>query len=720
MIKTLGIIEDLSRRILEYWNSKTISQQRFLTFQIATASLIYYIFSPTFHPSPVMFSKRPDKHTTGLINLRNDCFANSSLQAYSSLPGLTEYLNNFHKTFRSLEEFITSHDIDVGAILKSRKSTDSKFKNSMLTFDVPLHTAMATLIKKLQETQLTSRTISVWTFLHCLEGIFSAKISRSQHDAHELTQLINETLEHENLKVKHVYDYLLKNLQKLTSANASDYQTLEKVHPVEFPFSGLILTQMRCLSCKGVSKPSFTPFLMLTLCAPELPETDLETLLDENELEQIEGYQCLKCRITKIVGNEDSQNPSSPLVSDLVKLNDDSTLCINDDLPEALETFVKNYNVNGLDISRVTSVVFRKTQILKPPKIFGLHLSRSSFAGGNASRNQCRIGFKDNLVLSIGSEFKELEKYLEEDLPSRNTLPTVLTTDVNDMEDEEVQREDIDETGDDTEEEKTESDRTDSDDKEDSDTDKTDSDDDDVNSLATSTSYKGSKSTDLTSIHTAGKGTPTETLNNTPITRDQTLDLKEHFKRFKFNDNDVYKYKLRAVIRHVGSHTQGHYECYKRKPLFVKDAEGNIFKLTPEIEENVDVETDVSDVSSQKSLENPNMRRKFSTIMGRRPSIFHANPSQSDIQEIVRSGSATPAELLVGMDQDYFSEKLSSALKPESKPVKMKKIPSVIKSPFWRISDSSVTEVGKENVLIEKTSVYMLYYERIDRKQIKR
>ena len=49
---------------------------------------------------------------------------------------------------------------------------------------------------------MTTRTISVWTFLHELENIFNAKMSRSQHDAHELTQLINETLENENLKFK--------------------------------------------------------------------------------------------------------------------------------------------------------------------------------------------------------------------------------------------------------------------------------------------------------------------------------------------------------------------------------------------------------------------------------------------------------------------------------------------------------------------------------------
>ena len=48
-------------------------------------------------------------------------------------------------------------------------------------------------------------------------------------------------------------------------------------------------------------------------------------------------------------------------------------------------------------------------------------------------------------------------------------------------------------------------------------------------------------------------------INLAPISHKQTDNLKELFKRFKFNDNDLYKYRLRAVIKHMGSHTQGHY-----------------------------------------------------------------------------------------------------------------------------------------------------------------
>ena len=132
-------------------------------------------------------------------------------------------------------------------------------------------------------------------------------------------------------------------------------------------------------------------------------------------------------------------------------------------------------------------------------------------------------------------------------------------------------------------------------------------------------------------------------INLAPISHKQTDNLKELFKRFKFNDNDLYKYRLRAVIKHMGSHTQGHYECYKHKPLYVKDKNGNIFKLSPEIKDELtgEIHCEATPVelnpaqsnanngsatmrsSSSGSSENDEgFRHKFSTMMGRRPSVF--------------------------------------------------------------------------------------------------
>ncbi|EGV63277.1 cysteine proteinase [Yamadazyma tenuis ATCC 10573] len=724
-----------------------------------------------------MFTKRPDKYTTGLINMRNDCFANSSLQAYSSLPGLTEYLNKFILSFHDLTTFIEDNQIDIDqipdALPESNNPSNPKFKKMEAKFEVPLHISLAKILKKLQATQLTTRTISVWTFLHDLEKIFDAKISRSQHDAHELTQLISETLENEYLKVTKKFKNLLNNL---SSKSHKHIGVVKLIEFPDFPLNGLILTQMKCFNCKGVSKPKFSQFLMLTLHTPETISTDLESLLNENESESIDGYQCLKCRVKYIVNNENyskAENRSNLaaeeeiLVKELTKLNDNPSFCINDDLPEYLENYIKTYKKNNVDISKITSTVLRKNQILKPPKIFGLHLSRSSFNGFNVTRNSCRVSFRDHLNLSIGKEYSEDLKHFQ--LAAQDSFfinedtskSKVLTTDVDDMEDEAVQREDVEESGDHDSE---------SEDHEDEDAIAADQTESDVDSVISTHTISQAIASSKSSASSATVKTP-ESLNNSPITTDQTDDLINHFKKFKFNENDVYKYRLKAMIRHQGSHTQGHYECYKRKPLFVKDKDGMIIKLSPEIlDEAIETEeetheppastkfrrasmisassTEIDAPSSESqrtyssssdradimaSLNEDNIpeppgtfRRKFSNMMGRRPSVFQADPEDVRIEEIIPSGLTTPAEIIVQeMDSDYFSSELTDQVNAKLKTkdhhqdsgngVKLKKIPSLLKNPYWRISDSLITEVSKAAVLCETTSVYMLYYERVEK-----
>mmetsp|Transcript_1747 Transcript_1747/g.1736 ORF Transcript_1747/g.1736 Transcript_1747/m.1736 type:complete len:840 (-) Transcript_1747:71-2590(-) len=800
--------------------SRTSEQQRNLFISGILVGLSFYILLPSisipFFPyqKDKMFSKRPDKYTTGLINLRNDCFANSSLQAYLALPKLTEYLNEFITAFQQLKKFMVTNGISSELQINSHDEPNgsSKFKANNSKFEIPLHYALSKMMKSLQETRMSSRTISVWTFLHALENIFNAKISKSQHDAQELTQLINETLENENVKILKK----LKQLRRELSNNSSLLNDLDSIQLPEFPFSGLILSQMKCLSCSFVSKPNFFPFLMLTLNAPQKTSTELETIIDENESESIEGYQCLKCRLIKITENENhlkeigksnNSEEEEKILNTLFDLNNDKKLCINDDLSPELEEFIKSYNKYGLDIAKVTSTVFRRQQILKPPKIFGIHLSRSSFNGVDVTRNPCRVSFKDHLTLSIGKDYheelKQFQNAANEESISEdaNFSSNVLTNDIDDMEDEEYQREDIDENGNEDEENE-ETSTTDNGENTTSDNEFDDDDDSDNSSLtSTETSHTTPTITKYKQSDAASSSTTLrtpETLNNAPITEDQTDKLRKHFRSFKFNDNDIYKYKLRALIKHQGSHSQGHYECYKRKPLYVKDKDGVIFKLSPEIMDDVtgDITCDVTGISapdptfkdeerntslnsvkedsssetatrrkkfsfsfsnnrrssvtsstsdnadptSKTSDETPNLkninedefedsgsgfRRKLSTMMGRRPSVFQADPSNANIQEIIHSGLNTPAELLVdGPEVDYFSSFGGGSQKTipeekEQKKVKMRKIPSLIKHPFWRISDSQITEVSRSTVLWENATVYMLYYERVDRGQIK-
>lgn len=727
---------------------------------IASILVTLWILTPTLFTKKQkpMFTKRPDKYAAGFINMRNDCFANSSLQAYSSLPSFTEYLNKMLEVYHHTMELVGQLEIDLDEVVdldKIRAFSHSKFNAAELGqtaktardyFKVNLHVAMAKMLSKLNDTQMLTKNLSVWTFLHEIEKIYNARISKSQHDAHELTQLINETLETENIICIRVLKLISEHLQKLPEL--APYVLLLQEFP-EFPIGGLVILQMKCLTCASVSKPGILPFLMLTLHPPQEATTDLDTLLAKNGSETITEYHCLKCRLSKIIINEDymkeNGHTNAPeeeeIVTKLRECNNDAHLFINEDLPTELEKYVATYKKGGLDILTITSDVFRETHILKPPKVFGIHLSRSAFNGVTLSRNPCRVSFEDKLSLSIEDDYVGDLQKLKLQFNHEANLDThktgVLTTDVNDMEHVSTASEDSNFREEVVNEREQDLLNTAS------------SENDDVElELIDNLSL-----TSETSLNTTIAPSKQETLNSAPISEDQTKNLIKHFGQFKFNENNVYKYRLRALIRHNGSHIQGHYECFKRKPLFVKDSEGNIFKLAPEIDTNLveevqELEPQTGD-SKDASARNPSadysskptFRNRISSIIARRPSIMQATPTDSNLQEIIDLGIATPSEVLLD-GADYFQppsaldiqnlfDKFAKLGFAEPAPaekkapvinnqVKMKKIPSLLRYPYWRIGDTQVQEVSRSAVMFETTSVYMLYYERVDRKQIKR
>lgn len=754
------------------------NSRRYKYYLLSALGLLYWVFSPTlfsfiqqrFHldlhifsgSKKTMFTKRPDKYAAGFINMRNDCFANSSLQAYSSLPSFTEYLNKMLSVYQHTLELVNQLDIDLNSVVdleKIRAFAHSKFnaseagndaKTAREYFKINLHVAMAKMISKLNNTELLTKNLSVWTFLHEIEKIYNARISKSQHDAHELTQLINETLETENIICIRVLQLITEYLQK--TPEMAPYVLLLQVFP-EFPIGGLVILQMKCLTCSFVSKPSILPFLMLTLHPPQESATDLDTLLQKNGLETITEYHCVKCRLSKIIGNEDymaenghkNDPEEEEIIYKLRKWNIDSQLFINEDLPLEIEKYVNSYNKGGLDIQEITSSVFRETHILKPPKVFGIHLSRSAFNGVTLTRNPCRVSFEDKLSLSIDDgyvvDLQKLQQQFTSDAQLNPQKTAVLTTDVNDMEtalenslDEEVVNE--------REQDLMNTASSGNDDI---------SDQEILDNASLTSEGSAASGASVASLGNTIATSKQETLNSAPISEDQTKNLIKHFGHFKFNENNVYKYRLRALIRHNGSHIQGHYECFKKKPLFVKDSEGTIFKLAPEIDDGLVQEIEELEPKAAESgnpgtsapstsESKPSFRNRLSSIITRRPSIMQATPTDSNLQEIIDLGIATPAEILLD-EKDYFQpptahdieksfDKFSKSgfgeapAPPEptstNNKVKMKKIPSTIRYPYWRIGDTHVQEVSKAAVMFENVSAYMLYYERVDRKQVKR
>ncbi|SCV03114.1 LAME_0H07822g1_1 [Lachancea meyersii CBS 8951] len=720
-------------------------QLRYFGIALVTA-LALYVLTPSLlrKGTNKMFSssKRSDKYTTGLINNRNDCFANSSVQALSALPRLTNYMNDLLKQVLFLRTLLdrgdnepsswetgsTSENVDsledpaergtssfenslapgasrpafhslrphanlqaisstatittmstieesqnlnghgrfeglatgdTSAAQSTAESSVSK-ENGISTAsseeipEVPLHEGLAQMMYQLQQIVDTNKYVSVWPFLHVLELIFDAKISSGQNDAHELTQVILESLEKENLK--------LKKFVKDHSLNV--------IIP-DFPIKGSLADHLICLSCQGSSKVVMHPFSMYPLPVPQEMSANLSAMIADNQTETIDGYACLSCKIKAILENERQlkDKPKSEeeevTLATLSKIIPD--IFINDDLSEDLMNYTNNYKKEGCDTSTIKSRIIKKTVVTESPDILILHLSRSVFNGMTYSRNSCYVNFEEELLTQ------------EQDIQNNRCV--------------------------------------------------------------------GVK----------------------PI-----------------------KYKLRAMVKHQGTHSQGHYECYRRKPDLIKDVLSNqVVNRSPTIDFGLDSNknaanawnssasmssSDQVSVSSQESESSspfrsvfpesapglplsspvvddddyivgqgapgssnapsrkPSKLKKLTGFLSRRSSVASGvsdeqnGDSGSGTGSDVGSGarrrrmnSVTSVTSSIGGPSSGTSgadvTDTSTSERDEAVPTikrKLKKIKSVVNYPFWKVSDADVREAKTDEVLGDTKCVYMLYYERVD------
>lgn len=698
---------------------------------VLSAVLSLYVLTPTITRlifGPAMFSnssKRSDKHTTGLINNRNDCFANSSVQALASLPKLTSYLNDVLRQVSVItnmldnekrselndvddEQDIIDHGLltptaelelnpmDPGSsidrqverpVISQVKSTttittlqdgsstadhtpamstaehsldenlneaDETDSRSSTIPTMLMHRGLARMLAQLQETITTSKHITVWPLLHILEKIFNAKISKGQNDAHEVTQIILETLQKENSKLQ---DFAQKN--KLA------------VFIPEFPIKGKIADHLVCLRCHNSSKVNVHPFIIYPLHVPQTFSAKLSDMVSDNQTDTVEGYSCLTCKVSAILANEKNRNSEGcgEEEKNILKTLDSAlpNLFINDDISKDLLSYIDSYNKDGCIINDLKSTIVKKTVVVESPQILVMHLSRSMFNGMTYSRNSCAVSF------------------------------------------------------------------------------------------------------------------------------DEILDTKEQV----INNNrcvgiNHVSYKLKAIVKHTGSHSQGHYECYRHKPDFVKDITTKaVINRSPVIDVNLldannytnstqsndnanapdnrpeketfldnnfslnsdalrvplkttsnsDDDYVIPNNDSSKVSRKPSALKKITGFLSRRSSVSAESndlPSEATVSRS-RAGSIAMSQSSrsrassiastnmektssIGSQSSFFNSSegnvgTTSASEADGNPGEkkiLKKIKSVSKYPYWHLSDTVVKEVKTDEVLGDTRYVYMLYYERIN------
>lgn len=731
----------------------------FLSVYILAPTLKFQLLSNT-EREKMFSSKRKDRLTIGLINTKNDCFANSAIQAFASLPGLKLYLNEVlqeHNTLLSLKDAL---------ILKEGEEIP----------EVLLHEGLGHILYQLQESITKSKNTSVWPFLRVIEKIYNSKISTSQNDAHELVQLILETLDSEIVKLK-----------KFVKEHA--HEIAVSVNIPELPFNGLLADQLTCLSCTNSSKPTFYPFSVLSLPVPGTFTANLKEMIRSNEAETITGYNCLRCRVQAILKIEEDKalrgiivsEESSQMVSKLKVM--ETNLFINDDLTGPLDSFVENYESNGFKLDKLSSTIVKKTLIIKPPNLLTVHLSRSLFVANHVKRNGCHVEFDDILDVNINEslasayeslastyesqqrELRKKNKKLKEEeenskLPTLDELELVrshskVLTQTEQIEDSFVHQENEDEH---RRLEETAS--------------------AEINTQATS-----STPTSATSLQSKNPNTSTTdvmSLNSSDQPSVSSSSSSIISEQLIFHNNTMIRYKLRAMIRHQGTHNAGHYECYRHKPNFMKDTiDDMVVNLSPSIKprQTSSANSSAPDVKIQTSADQYTIGPKEQSDEGTPQKRTESSSSsfmkgigtplestsrvfESDADEYLlppqtkerrrsrlssfvsqfsgssngsRRGStanintddhlANIAESSLGLAEDGSddnrktvngdSTEINGKSKPKNPEKRYKKVSSVAKYPFWRISDTNVNEVKRDEVLREKNVVYMIYYERV-------
>lgn len=330
------------------------------------------IFAYVFTPSLLFFnndrkgikniSKRPDKLTTGFTNTGNDCFANSTIQSFVPLYQLNHYFN----------QMLTY-----------------PFPELTARYQMPLHLIMMQNLNRLQKTVYYNDSLSVWNILHLVENIYQGKISRSQNDAHELFQLLLETLEDE-------YNRVFSFISNLDEKFKNEINLVP-----HFPFSSVDESTIRCMKCHQISAPVQSAMKILELNVPETTKnTSLDTMIRDSRSEIIEGYNCFVCMAKQIIFSLSTKNLTkehSDFVQVLQTKLATGDIKINDELNEdpIFKSIITSYEF--LQHNNLKSTIHREVKFVKPPEILPIHLSRSIFADSQTWRNSCNVEFPEQI-----------------------------------------------------------------------------------------------------------------------------------------------------------------------------------------------------------------------------------------------------------------------------------------------------------------------------------
>lgn len=416
------------------------------------AITLVYVFAPTFFidgdaNGNVSGKKRG---AIGLVNVANDCFINSVLQALAGLGDLRLYLiRETHR--RALDgDIVYGHPVEDPA----RKGVPL-WKIDGLQKGIVTH-GLKDVLDALNERPLYKKTISANDFVKCLETAFRQRISRQQQDAQEFLQVVAERLCDEyhagrrarrhagqavptkvasvpgepldKGKLERTLSQLANSptpesgnstpgiepqdstdaVPEVSGASQSVSKAAKSAESQEqateedeegFPFEGKSESQIECLTCGFKPKASESTFCSLTLNVPQVTSTSLNSCFDGMfKTEYIEDFKCEKCRLVHAL--ETLRVESSRSNSDEFKTKAEKDIAA---LMHAIETDPEK-PLEGVTLPDSKFAPKRKIarhqRITGFPKVMAIHLSRSIFdVGRNSMKNSAKVQFPEKLPL---------------------------------------------------------------------------------------------------------------------------------------------------------------------------------------------------------------------------------------------------------------------------------------------------------------------------------
>lgn len=120
-------------------------------------------------------------------------------------------------------------------------------------------------------------------------------------------------------------------MQLIIETLEAEYMKLKRLADPEdipvFPFQSKIESRLRCMRCQMTSTSSQTPMNIISLNVPQKSSTTLDAMLKSNQSEIIEGYSCFICALTYIYHTVDKPQNASPYK---LKLSDEERLFLSE------------------------------------------------------------------------------------------------------------------------------------------------------------------------------------------------------------------------------------------------------------------------------------------------------------------------------------------------------------------------------------------------------